>query len=220
MTDHAAPSTQHPALVLASASPRRRELLAALGIPFAVESADVDERILDGEAPAAAAVRLARSKAETIMRRAPAALVLGSDTIVVLDSRILGKPADAEEATTMLRALRDRVHAVITAVALVDRATARTCTAAPITSVRMRDYTDAEIAASVAAGTPFDKAGAYAIQDEQLAPVARIDGCYCNVMGLPLWTVYHLLRAGAPSLQPSPPAEHRAICAACPLAAP
>ena len=212
-------STQHSALILASASPRRRELLAALGMPFAVAVAEVDESVQPGEAPAAAALRLARLKAEVVAGRTPdGAVVLGADTVVALGDRIFGKPADADEAAAMLRALRGRTHTVITGVALVDRQRARICVDAPSTAVTMRAYTDTEIAASIAAGTPFDKAGAYAIQDEAFAPVARIDGCYCNVVGLPLWTLWLLLRELRPKLHPNPPSDIRRICVACPLA--
>lgn len=211
--------TPPDAFVLASASPRRRELLDALDVPFTVETADVDERLLPGEPAGSAAVRLAVIKAEVVAARGIGRLVLGADTIVVLDGRILGKPVDADEARAMLRALRGRAHAVITGVALHDTRTGRTLTAAPETSVLMRDYADWEIDASIAAGTPFDKAGAYAIQDEVFAPVAGIDGCYCNVMGLSLWSVVHLLRELAPWLEPAPPSAARAVCAECPLIA-
>jgi septum formation protein len=204
-------------LILASASPRRRELLAALGLPFTVIAADIDEGIAADESPAEAAIRLARSKAETVARDLKQGHILGADTIVVLDGRILGKPLDANEATHMLRALRDRDHRVITGVALCDVESGRCCSAAPMTSVRMRNYPDAEIAASIAAGTPFDKAGAYAIQDAALSPVARIDGCYCNVVGLPLWTVFHLLSETS-DVQPAQPSATRVTCRECPLA--
>jgi MAF protein len=186
-------------------------LLAVLELPFAVITADIDEQIAPSESPFDAATRLARTKAETVARGLTYVNTLGADTIVVLDNRILGKPQDADEATLMLRALRNRGHCVITAVALCDAASGRVHSAAPVTAVWMRNYTDAEIAASIAAGTPFDKAGAYAIQDEHFAPVARIDGCYCNVVGLPLWTVHD---------QPTPPSVARAICRECPLADP
>jgi septum formation protein len=214
------------AIILASASPRRRELLAALGLPVTVAPADVDESVRAGESPVEAALRLALAKAQTVARRlvattmtavASSPLVLGADTIVALGGRIFGKPADAAEAAAMLRALRGRAHTVVTGVALVDPATGDACSAAPSTTVQMRRYSDAEIAASIRAGTPFDKAGAYAIQDEDFAPVARIDGCYCIVMGLPLWTVYHLVRDLRPALDPVPPSANRAICAGCPL---
>ena len=206
------------ALTLASASPRRRELLAALGLPFDVTPADVDETIAPGEDATGAVVRLARAKAEAVAWRDWDGLVLGADTVVVLDGRILGKPAGAAEATAMLLALRDREHAVVTGVALCDSRSGAVATAVPATTVCMRHYTNAEIAASVAAGTPFDKAGAYAIQDDVLAPVARIDGCYCTVVGLPLWSVSRLLRELCPDLRPRAPSESRQVCASCPLA--
>jgi septum formation protein len=208
----------HPSsLVLASASPRRRELLAALGLPFDVVAADVDESVAPGEDAAAAAVRLARSKAEAVAWREWDALVLGADTVVVLDGRILGKPADGDEAADMLRDLRGREHTVITGVAVIDSHSGDTRTAAPATTVRMRAYADAEVAASIAAGTPFDKAGAYAIQDDVFSPVAGIDGCYCNVVGLPLWTVYRLLGGLAGGAAVRPPSASRTVCASCPM---
>jgi septum formation protein len=207
---------QSSSLVLASASPRRRELLAALGVPFRVESADIDERIEPGADPAAAAVRLAHEKAAAVRERLPAATILGADTIVVLDGHILGKPADAAEATAMLLALRGRSHTVITGVALLLGTIERF--AAPASTVWMRDYTDAEIARSIAAGTPFDKAGAYAIQDTAFRPVQRLDGCYCNVMGLPLWTVRRALMEACPSTVALPPSRSREVCRECPLA--
>ncbi len=214
----AALDAQFPPLVLASASPRRRELLTALGLAFAVEPADVDETITPGEAAGEAAARLARSKAAAVAARRPNAFVLGSDTVVALADRILGKPRDAAEATAMLRSLRGRAHDVITAVALVapsttDQQPARVVT----TAVQMRDYTDAEIVASVAAGTPFDKAGAYAIQDDAFAPVTSITGCYCNVVGLPLWAVLQMLRLSSYAEPILSPDTRRAVCQTCPL---
>src|SRR5215208_3758183 len=194
-------------LTLASASPRRRELLAVLGLPFDVTAADVDETIAPSEDPGQAAVRLARAKAEAVAWREWDALVLGADTVVILDGRSLGKPADPDEAMSMLRALRGRRHTVVTGVAFCDSRTGETRTAAPETAVSMRAYSHDEIAASIAAGTPFDKAGAYAIQDESFAPAERIDGCYCNVVGLPLWTVYQLLREIDGSLPVRRPSE-------------
>ena len=144
-------------------------------------------------------------------------LVLVADTIVVLDGRVLGKPRDAADATKMLRALSGRAHEVYTAVVAVDTASSRRAISAPCTSVFVRTLADGEIAGSIAAGTPFDKAGAYAIQDEQLQPVERSVGCYCNVMGLPLWTARGLLAALRANLALQPPDSAYARCTACPL---
>jgi len=227
-------------LILASASPRRRDLLARLNLPFKVVAPRVDEGVSRGR-PEPIARRLAAAKARAVAAERPDAAVLAADTVVAYRGILLGKPANAPEAQAMLQRLRLwRTHRVVTAVAalpaartgarlggrrrpLIDHAT---------TYVTMRRYTDADIAASIARGDPFDKAGAYAIQDERLAPVASYDaapargqsqptvrrGCYCNVMGLPLWTAIRLLgRAGldithicATDLLPQ--------CANCPLA--
>jgi septum formation protein len=203
-------------LILASASPRRRELLAALGLPFDVRPVDVDETP-PGLTAIEAVRAIALRKAEAAGALPAAALVLVADTIVVLDGAVLGKPRDAADAATMLRALSGRAHEVYTAVVAVDAASGKRAIAAPCTSVIVRPLTDGEIARSIAAGTPFDKAGAYAIQDEQLRPVERFAGCYCNVMGLPLWTARGLLAALRASLALQPPDATYARCAACPL---
>ena len=179
-------------LVLASGSPRRRELLAVLGLPFIVVAAEVDERQQPGESPVALVQRLSRAKAAAVAPRHPDAVIVAADTIVVLDGLVLGKPADAEDAARMLRALRGRAHLVYSAVTALDAATGREVTEVSESRVWMRDYSDAEIAAYVASGDPLDKAGAYAIQHQGFAPVARIEGCYASVMGLPLG---HLARA-------------------------
>jgi MAF protein len=203
-----------PTLVLASASPRRRELLGALGLAFRVAPADLDEDTIgDGLPPQRAALAVASAKASALGGRG--AVVLAADTMVVLDGRVLGKPASPADAHDMLAALRGRAHEVVTAV--VVRADADTQHAVRCSSVQMRGYGDAEIAAYVARGGGLDKAGAYGIQDEQFRPVEAITGCWCNVMGLPLWTaVRFLARAGWPA--PRNPDQMFARCAACPLA--
>ena len=209
-----------PALILASGSPRRRELLAALGLPFAVRVSDVPEPLTDAP-PAEQATDLAIAKAQAVAATAPDAAVIGADTIVVLDGRPLGKPADAAEAATMLRSLRGRAHQVVTGVAVARGG--RVWSAAVTTTVQMRAYDDDAIADTIDRGEPFDKAGGYAIQDERLAPVERIDGCYCNVMGLPLWLLTGLLGRAAPELPAANPDQALPRCAACPtrpLAAP
>lgn len=205
-----------PHLILASASPRRRELLAALSVPFLVSPPDVDETILPAETPAAATVRLARLKAAAVQPGRAERLVLAADTVVVLDQSILNKPSDEAEAWSMLRALRGRPHVVVTGIAVLDQRTGRALTGAPLTRVTMRAYTDEEIQASIARGDPFDKAGAYAVQDERFRPATRVDGCYCNVVGLPLWNVRALIMELRPELAPAPPDARRAVCATCP----
>lgn len=183
-------------LVLASASPRRRELLAALRLPFEVVVADVDERPRAGELARALALRLATAKAAAAAAARPDALVVAADTVVSQDGRIYGKPASAAEAVGMLGQLRGDRHEVITAVCVLPAGGAP-CVDAACTTVWMRPYTDAEILAYVASGEPFDKAGAYAIQDPVFRPVARIVGCYTNVVGLPLCVMRAMLqRAG------------------------
>jgi MAF protein len=183
-------------LILASASPRRQLLLAHLGIPFSVEPSAVIEELAAEANGVTAARHLALAKAVEVSLRYPQSLVIGADTVVVFEGRILGKPVDAEEATATLTALRDRWHDVITAVAVV-QPLAQASVEHVTTRVRMRDYSDVEVEAYIASGKPLDKAGAYGIQDEDFHPVAEYDGCYCNVMGLPLWTTAVLLsRAG------------------------
>ena len=234
-------------LILASVSPRRRDLLARLDLPFKVVAPRVDEGVLRGR-PEPIARRLAAAKARAVAAQHPDAAVLAADTIVAHRGILLGKPTNADEAQAMLQRLRLwRTHRVVTAVAvlppartgaryarlrlggrrrpLIDHAT---------TYVTMRRYTDADIAASIARGDPFDKAGAYAIQDERLAPVARYDtlpgpgvgptvgpggrGCYCNVMGLPLWTAIRLLDRAGLDMTRVAPADLLPQCAECPLA--
>ncbi len=182
-------------LVLASNSPRRHQLLSLTGWDFNVSVADVDETPLANETPAAYVLRLAQTKARTIAERSPAArLILAADTTVVEGGDILGKPADAAEAVAMLTRLRGRTHQVYTAIALLRSDDNLLLTDLCITDVPMRSYTDEEIHAYVASGDPLDKAGAYAIQHAGFRPVARMDGCYAGVMGLPLCNVVRLMR--------------------------
>ena len=198
-------------LVLGSTSPRRRELLAALGLSFEVRASDADEQP-DGSPPAQLAETLALRKARAVAAiEGSDAAVLGADTIVVLDGALLGKPAADDEAASMLRSLRGREHQVVTAVAMVSGD--RSAVVHVVSRVMMREYSDAEIAAYVAGGSPFDKAGGYAIQDRDFAPVDRLDGCECAVIGLPLWTAARLLREIA-TIEAQRPSYDR--CADCP----
>jgi len=180
-------------LVLASGSPRRREFLELLGIPFAVHVADIDEENGQNDLPRALVARLSREKAAAVSTLFPNAVVIGADTVVALDSEILGKPADAGEAGTMLRLLRDRPHQVYSGVTVCPVNGRNPLTAVVSSTVWMRPYAVDEIAAYVASGDPFDKAGAYGIQNRQFHPVARLRGCYASVMGLPLCKLCALL---------------------------
>jgi septum formation protein len=179
-----APGRERSVIVLASASPRRRDLLTAAGIGFDVDPAAVDERPRADEPPETYARRVAIDKAQTTARRHPDRAVLAADTIVVIDERVLGKPTDAHDAAGMLRALSNRSHVVMTAVALVHQG--RVHAIVDRTIVWMREMSAEEIAAYVATGEPLDKAGAYAIQGGAGAFVERIEGSVDTVIGLPV----------------------------------
>ncbi len=180
-------------LILASASPRRAELLRNAAIPFVVEPAHVSEQPAAHETPADYAQRLARDKARAVFVRHPRGAVLGADTVVVVDQHLLEKPTDEADAARMLRLLSGRTHQVITGVCLV--APDFEQTEAEITQVVFSPLSDREIAAYVTSGEPMDKAGAYAIQGIASRWVERIEGCYFNVVGLPVPRVYRMLRA-------------------------
>jgi septum formation protein len=181
--------------ILASGSPRRRELLGSLGIIFTVLKPDIDESIRHGEDPIAYVRRLSQEKASAVAARlSEPAAVLAADTTVIFSGEILGKPATPEEARAMLNRLRDTAHTVCTALTLLRTDDPpRECTEHTCTTVVMRPYTDAEIEAYIATGDPFDKAGGYAIQHTGFAPAAHVDGSPSNVVGLPLETLRALL---------------------------
>jgi septum formation protein len=192
-------------LILASASPRRRELLTQAGLTFTVASADIDEDLLPGEVAAAYVQRLAEEKAQAIWNLHKSAdtaadtakdhddplVVLGADTCVASEGNILGKPADAADARRMLELLSGRTHAVLTGIAAVTRR--RIVRALEITHVTFNVLKDAEIAQYIASGEPLDKAGAYAIQGYAARWIPRIEGCYFNVVGLPIARTIDLL---------------------------
>jgi septum formation protein len=215
--DAAGPAPGAP-LVLASASPRRQELLALLGAGFTVRPAAVDETPLPGEHAAETVVRLAGTKARAVAGGVPGASVLGADTLVELDGVTLSKPNSPDTARMWLRALRGRMHNVWSGVCLIAGGGQRRRLVR--TRVLMRQYSDAEIERTIALGTPFDKAGAYAIQDEDFGSVESISGCYCNVMGLPLWTAYELLQSTDLASHLLSPDHARAECTVCPLRRP
>ncbi|EJL43844.1 MULTISPECIES: Maf family protein [Brevibacillus] len=192
---------KHDTLILASSSPRRRELLQALGIPFTVMTSDVDETTAPGLSPAQVVEELSLRKAKEVAARLTEGVVLGSDTIVVLDGHILGKPADEADAFRMLSMLQGREHTVYSGVALIDAASGRSEVAHSHTDVKIRPLSEAEIKSYIATKEPMDKAGSYAIQGIGATIVEGITGDYFTVVGLPLCLTSKLLaRFGMPIL--------------------
>jgi septum formation protein len=175
-------------IVLASASPRRRELLTQIGLKFQVVPSRAEELVLPGETPEEHVIRLSIDKASDVaaQKEVEGRWFIGSDTIVLCNGQILGKPADERHAATMLRMLSGREHRVLSGYAILDRQTGEQRAEAVSTKVRFRELTDAEIARYIASGEPADKAGAYAIQGLGVCFVAEIEGSYTNVVGLPL----------------------------------
>ena len=212
-------------LVLASASPRRRELLTQAGFPFRVVPSTVPEDRLPGEDPIALATRLAQEKAQAVFDQEATSLdtpadplmVLGADTVVVCGLEVLGKPCDSADAARMLRLLSGQTHQVITGVSLVSRLAAET--AAEITYVTLRTLTGSEIEAYIATGEPADKAGAYAIQGHAGRWIPRIQGCYFNVVGLPIALVSALIEGMETRLEPRKREAHALSSASAPQAA-
>lgn len=216
VAEQLAPRTARFALriVLASGSPRRRELVGLLGLPFDTTSADVDETPHPGEHPAAMVTRLSQEKARSVRAAIQPSnhptILVSADTTVSLDGHALGKPANSAEARSMLARLRGRSHRVLTAITLIDTASGEHVTDLAATDVPMRDYTDDEIDAYIATGDSFDKAGGYAIQHDGFNPVSNLRGCYANVVGLPLCHLTRSLRA----LGIEPPADVPSACQA------
>lgn len=208
-----------PSLVLASASPRRRDLLGLLGIPFTVAASGADETPPPGATPEQAAELLAVAKARSVAVRHPGAFVLGADTVVTVDGLILGKPRDAREGARLLRLLSGRAHRVPTGVALIapDGTTRSLVETATVT---MRPYTDVAISAYLATDEPWDKAGAYAVQGAGGALVAAVTGCYTTVVGLPLCRVAAFLRDAGFNLPANPAArcQPQRLCVFSPVA--
>jgi septum formation protein len=179
-------------LVLASASPRRRQLFSLLEVPFVAAAANVDEEIEEGESPQEMVCRLSLAKARAVALSYREDVIVAADTTVTLDGDVLGKPADEAEAVAMLRRLGGRKHTVLSGVTVYHPASGQAITELAESAVWMRAYADEEMTRYAASGDPLDKAGAYAIQHQSFSPVERIEGCYASVMGLPLC---HLVRA-------------------------
>jgi septum formation protein len=208
-----------PPLILASNSPRRRQLLALGGWPFRVQAVDVDENPRPGEEPRSYVSRLARDKARAAASHVPpGSLVIAADTTVADGELIMGKPADEEEAVEMLQRLRGHVHQVFTAIAMLRMADDAWIMELCATDVPMRSCTDAEIRAYVATGDPLDKAGAYAIQHAGFHPVESLQGCYANVVGLPLCHLTRgLSRLGVASQADVPAGCQKTLQYQCPV---
>jgi septum formation protein len=208
-----------PVLVLASNSPRRKELLSLLGFPFRTMPGNIDETLSPGEQPVAYARRLAEEKARAVAEMVnPNRIVVAADTIVVDGCDILGKPESPAEATQTLRRLRGRTHRVLTAISIFRRSDNLLLSDGCETAVPMRLYSDEEIQAYVQTGDPFDKAGAYAIQHKDFHPVEQLDGCYANVVGLPLCHLArNLIKVGNPPAQDVPAGCQAYLGYACPV---
>ena len=190
-------SSSQPApasLTLASASPRRRELMDLLGLEFAITPADLDEDPLLGESPVEMVERLSRQKALAVAAGMESGLVIGADSTVVFEVQAVGKPVDDDDARRMLRMLSGTTHHVSTGITVVDAASGQILSDAMTSQISLRDLTDQEIEASIASGVPRDKAGAYAVQDTDLRPAADWEGCYNNIVGLPICRLLEMLQ--------------------------
>lgn len=182
-------------VVLASASPRRSELMTLAGIPCQVVPADICEDVLPGELPADHVMRLSREKARAVSQKTGGRFLVGADTVVVLDGRIMGKPVDTDQAYEMLAALSGRSHAVITGITVCDRERGDCQSRSVTTEVLFKQLSDREIRDYIATGCPMDKAGAYAIQGGAVHFIRSINGSYTNVIGLPMSELYELLQS-------------------------
>ena len=191
-------------LILASGSPRRRELIARLGLPFVCSASGLDEENVEAPEPSMLAAKLASMKARRVARKVPSGLILGFDTLVCLDGRVLGKPSDRQDAQRMLRALRGRTHDVITAVAVVEAESGREETAVVTSQVRMHRFGETLLGRYLDSGDSLDKAGAYGIQTAGAALVESFSGCYFNIVGLPLCELTRLLARFGMEPDPDP----------------
>lgn len=178
---------KQPVLILASGSPRRQELIGTIGLPYRIDAADVDESMPEGTAPDALVEQLSLRKAQAVSGRVPdgeGGIVIGSDTVVVLDGRILGKPKDEQDAADMLGAIAGRTHQVYTGITCIEVRTGRAITRHEVSHVTMKPMDEQRIRRYVATGEPADKAGSYAVQGIGALLVAKIEGDYFNVVGM------------------------------------
>ena len=204
-------------LVLASASPRRRELLSEMGLKFQIVPSNVLEEPKPGEPAEEVVRRLSAAKAWAVASNVEQGFVIGADSMVVLEGEVMGKPSDAAEARLMLLQLRGTRHQVATGVTVVDAASGRYLSDSMTSNITLRDLTDREIDASIASGTPLDKAGAYAVQDADLRPAQSWDGCYSNIVGLPLCRLGEMLAELGYTLPPGWSEKAARLCGdSCP----
>ena len=180
-------------IILASGSPRRKELMEKIGLKFEIDPAEIDERKFKEKSAEKLVEILAVKKAEAVATRHPNSIIIGSDLTVALDDHQIGKPENATDAKKILKLLRDKTHQVLTGVAIINTANNKTASAVETANVKMRDYSDKEIDNYIATGEPLDKAGAYAIQGHAAAFIEKIEGSYSGVMGLPLYETAELL---------------------------
>ena len=207
-------------LTLASASPRRRELLDALGMRFQVQPSSVPEEPGPDELPVDLVRRLALAKVQAVAATVSEGLVVGADSVVVHQGEILGKPAAVDKARRMLQRLRGNTHQVFSGVAVVDASTGAYRLTSETSTVLMRDYSDAEMEAYISSGSPMDKAGAYGVQDADFHPASGVQGCYTNVVGLPLCTLLGMLSDMGCGQEPQVPNPLVESCTNCPLHTP
>jgi len=208
-------------LILASSSPRRKELMAALNTPVDTISPVLDEPSPNsGECPLAFAVRLSLAKAREVAARVPDAIIVGADTSVVFNQHIMGKPSSLAEATYMIKLLRARTHSVVTGVTTIDSQSGKYLSTSDSTDVTMRSYTDVEISSYIATSNPLDKAGGYAIQDRIFDPAEELHGCYLNVIGLPICKVISMLNQLGYLTTLKPEWRDHERCLECPLIKP
>ena len=185
--------SSHGTIILASASPRRTELMSLAGIEFSVVPADINEAVLPGENPSEHVMRLSREKADVVAGTTNGRFFIGADTVVVLDDRIMGKPADEAEAFQMLSALSGRNHEVITGFSVFDKVSGIHLSRCVRTEVTFKELSEGEIRSYIATGCPMDKAGAYAMQGGAVHFIRSISGSYTNVIGLPMTELYETL---------------------------
>jgi len=208
----------HKKLVLASSSPRRQNLIDALNPKFTIVDPASNESPREiSETPEEYVLRLSHTKALSVANNIPNSMILGADTTVVFKNQVLNKPEDSIEAKKMLKSLRGKIHVVITGITVLDSKSNRYLSMSKSTSVTMREYDNSEIDAYIEHGNPFDKAGSYAIQDTSFKPVHKIEGCYLNVVGLPICEIPPIMSELGTTIHIKPNWIGLAQCYNCPL---